>query len=196
MGVRELPVANDASGLPAEAAVAAHERIVRACLFAGLAPMDAEDLAQDIFLWFLRSRQTAQMLTVSWMRAVTINFIKRHWRERKRRDAREGQAAATAGAAGRRDGTEETDMRISFDEMERRLPPLEAKLLHLVRRGVSFAEAAFRLGIPRGSRDYHRKALLAHLAAGLHETRWSKAAPQTTPAGTRIRPRAPCRSSG
>ena len=74
MGVRELPVVGEASVLPAEAVRAAHERIVRASLSAGLDPMDAEDLAQDIFLSFWRSRQTAQMLTVSWMRAVTINF--------------------------------------------------------------------------------------------------------------------------
>lgn len=45
MGVRELPVADGASSLPVEAVMAAHDRIVRACLFAGLPPMDAEDLA-------------------------------------------------------------------------------------------------------------------------------------------------------
>ena len=38
MGVREPLVASEASRLPADAVIAAHERIVRACLFAGLAP--------------------------------------------------------------------------------------------------------------------------------------------------------------
>ncbi len=80
--------------------------------------------------------------------------------------------------------------------MEHRLPPLEVKLFRLVRRGISFAEAALQLGIPRGSQNYYRKALLAHLAAGLHVTRWSKTPPHRNQVETRLRTSGPAAPTG
>jgi hypothetical protein len=53
---------------------------------------------------------------------------------------------------------------LSFDEMEERLPRVEASLRRLVRHGATFAEASRRLRIPRGSSDYYRKVLYRQIA--------------------------------
>jgi DNA-directed RNA polymerase specialized sigma24 family protein len=146
---------------------AIYARIVKACLVAGLRPSDAEDVAQDIWLWLLHSGRQSEALVTPWLGAVAQNFIRRYWRGRKRRSARENQAVAETSALHLVDGTEALDSRLSLDRMEAQLPATEAKLLHLVRRGCSFAQAIQELHIPRGSRSYFRKRLIAHLAEGL-----------------------------
>jgi hypothetical protein len=97
---------------------------------------------------------------------VAANFVRRHWRARTRRDSRESQAAIV-NSARRSDGAVDLDTKLSLDEMERALPGVESELLRLVRKGATFAEAARGLGIPRGSQDYFRKRLHAHLSLGL-----------------------------
>lgn len=150
---------------------AIYARIVKACHLAGLNAFDAEDLAQDIWLWLLRSGREAEAEVTPWLGAVAQNFIRRYWRGRMRRSVREYQAVAETSALLPEDGTEALDSRLSLDRMEARLPAVEAKLLHLVRRGSSFAQAVQELHIPRGSRSYFRKQLIAHLAKGLHPPR-------------------------
>jgi DNA-directed RNA polymerase specialized sigma24 family protein len=151
--------------IPSEAMAAAHARILRICSCAGLAPVDAQDTAQEIWLWLLRSGRLSEAGSLPWIGAVAVNFVRRYWRQRKRRNSRESQAAATRALGG--DGGNDFELGISFNEMERALPADEAELLHLVRRGATFAEAARVLGIPRGSQDYHRKLLYTHLSVGL-----------------------------
>ncbi len=160
--------ANGGSGRTVRDGIPAiYSRIFKACLVAGLGSFDAEDVAQDIWLWLLRSGRQSEALMTPWLGAVAQNFIRRYWRGRRRRSIRECQAVAETSVLRPVDGTEALDSRLSLDRMETRLPVTEAKLLHLVRRGCSFAQAVKELGIPRGSRSYFRKRLIAHLAEGL-----------------------------
>ena len=152
---------------PADGIGNAYARILSACLYAGLSRPDAEDVAQDIWAWILRSGQPAELYGTPWLGAVARNFILRYWRRRQRRSTREAQAVVEAVRFARTEGTEAIDSRLSLDRMEQRLPSTEAKLLRLVRNGCTFAQAVRRLGIPRGSRCYYRKRLISHLKQGL-----------------------------
>jgi len=149
-----------------DAMAAAHARILRICIFAGLPPIDAEDIAQDIWLWLIKTGRWEDARSLSWLGGVAANFVRRHWRARTRRDSRESQAAI-ANSVRRSDGAIDLDTKLSLDEMERALPAVECELLRLVRKGATFAEAARGLGIPRGSQDYFRKRLHSHLSLGL-----------------------------
>ena len=149
-----------------DAMAAAHARILRICIFAGLPPIDAEDIAQDIWLWLIKTGRWEEANSLPWLGGVAANFVRRHWRARTRRDSRESQAAI-ANSVRRSDGAIDIDTKLSLDEMERALPAVESELLRLVRKGATFAEAARTLGIPRGSQDYFRKRLHSHLSLGL-----------------------------
>ena len=146
---------------------AIYARILKACLVAGLKPFDAEDVAQDILHWLLRSGRESEALVTPWLGAVAQNFIRRYWRRRLRRSELEWRAVAETSNLCDADGAEALESRLSLDSMEARLPATEAKLLHLVRRGLSFAQAIQELRIPRGSLSYFRKRLIAHLEEGL-----------------------------
>src|SRR5438445_5890904 len=63
--------------LTAEAALSISRRITRACFHAGLAPADAEDVAQDIWEWLLRTGNVALAQEIPWLGAVAQNYIKR-----------------------------------------------------------------------------------------------------------------------
>ena len=52
----------------------AYARAVQACLAAGLGPSDAEDVAQDVFLWLLRSGPLLAAPAVPWLAVVVQNF--------------------------------------------------------------------------------------------------------------------------
>jgi DNA-directed RNA polymerase specialized sigma24 family protein len=162
-GERALGGALSSSGEPLDAlAPAAYARILRICRFERLPASDAEDVAQDIWVWLIESGRSQEATSPRWLAAVTINYVRRRRRDGWRRAARENDAA------GRR-GSESIDPEtlFSFDEMERRLPRLEARLLRLVREGATFAEASRRLSIPRGSSDYYRKMLYRQIAKRL-----------------------------
>ncbi len=168
----------------------AHARILQACVFAGLAPPDAEDVAQDFFLWLLRSGPVLALPAMPWLAAAAQNFIRRSWRQRHVRREREALAVAEAAVFARGDdAANSVEVRLSLDRIERRLPEVEAKLLHLVRKGCSFPEAITALGIPRGSRSFFRKRLIAHLAEGLR-------APARKPVAAEGRPRLSSGSRG
>jgi hypothetical protein len=141
---------------------AAYARILRICRFEKLTSCDAEDVAQDIWVWLIETGRSAQATSPRWLAAVTINYVRRRRRDGWRRALRENEAA------GRRDlESMDRETLFSFDEIEQGLPRLEASLLHLVRRGATFAEASRRLRIPRGSSDYYRKLLYRHISTRL-----------------------------
>jgi DNA-directed RNA polymerase specialized sigma24 family protein len=146
----------------------AYARVLRVCAFAGLTRSDAEDVAQDLFLWLIRQGMPPTVVALPWLEVVAQNFIHRHRRSRRVRNQRESLAAAEAAVFARGDGgAEAVEARVSLDRIERTVPLVEVKLLHLVRRGCSFAEAVRVLGIPRGSRSFFRRRLVGHLAEGL-----------------------------
>jgi len=158
--------ADPAPGEPVDAfAPSAYSRILRICSFARLPFSDAEDVAQDIWVWLIETGRSAEAASPRWLGAVTINYVKRRRRDQSRRAARESHAAG-------RPAGEPVDLetRLSFDEIERCLPGVEASLLHLVRAGATFAEASRRLRIPRGSSDYYRKLLYRQISTRLAVT--------------------------
>jgi DNA-directed RNA polymerase specialized sigma24 family protein len=145
-----------------------HGKVIRTCLAAGLSISDAEDVAQDLFIWMLREGAMPKTVWSPWLAAVVKNFIRRYWRRRSVRKLRESRATVEAEVFARSDeGCETIEVRLSLDRIEQRLPQVEATLLRLVRRGCSFAEAVKTLEIPRGSKTFFRKRLIAHLAHGL-----------------------------
>jgi DNA-directed RNA polymerase specialized sigma24 family protein len=135
---------------------------------AGLGLSDAEDVAQDLFLWLIRDGSMLAFVSSPWLAGVARNFVRRYWRGRSVRSLKESRATSEAEVfAHRDDSAKAIEVKLSLDRIERRLPEVEARLLHLVRSGCSFAEAVGTLGIPRGSRTFFRKRLIAHLSQNL-----------------------------
>lgn len=153
--------ASDTKAEEGPSLTAAHDRILHVCSRAHLPATDAQDVAQDVWLWLIESGRSAEAASLPWLGGVAVNFVRRHWRARSRRIERESRATDD------RAGSVDFETRLSFDEMERRLPDREAQLLRLLRRGASFSEASKLLRIPRGSHDYYRKRLYARLSVGL-----------------------------
>ena len=71
----------------------AYSCIREQCLRSGLAKGEAEDVAQDAFLWVLRNRQYAPSFSALWLEKVSKNFVRRSLRARTVRLTRESQAA-------------------------------------------------------------------------------------------------------
>src|SRR5215470_358438 len=63
------------------------------CVLTGLSDHESEDVAQDVILWFLRNRARLGQPSTPWLKAVTRNFIRRHWRAERIRRMRECHAA-------------------------------------------------------------------------------------------------------
>jgi hypothetical protein len=120
-----------------------------------------------VFLWLTQARLLTAA-TPPWIEAVARNFVRRYWRSRKVRHERESRAARDFAAQLKsKDGTAGAEVRLSLDQMEKKLPQVEARLLHMVRCGCSFAEAVRAVGIQRGSSSFFQHRLIASLAKGL-----------------------------
>jgi DNA-directed RNA polymerase specialized sigma24 family protein len=143
----------------------AYAAICQECLLAGLVRLDAEDVAQDVFLWILRNRPFLNLPAMPWLEAVTWNFIHRFRRGRARRIIREQRASEVS--ASTYDDRETLERTLSLNQLEQRLPSIEGELLRLIRRGSTFNDAARGLKIPRGSWSFFRKGLLTHAAERL-----------------------------
>ena len=126
--------------------------------------MDAEDLAQEVLMWLIREDRLSEVLSKAWVAAVTRNFVQRYWR-RKLACARHEEVHRRLSSRERLDSVTDLDMKVSIDELQRLLPMLEARLVGCMRAGATWAEAAQRLGIPLGTRDWLRKRLMRHAAA-------------------------------
>ena len=129
----------------------------------GVAGPEAQDLAQDIVLWLLQNPERARALSERWLFGVARNFILRDRRASARRKACEGLwlQTFTAGAAYPR--AQCVELFIAFDQLEPLLEGLERSLLSELRGGSTWAEAAAKLGVPPGSRDWLRKRISAHV---------------------------------
>jgi DNA-directed RNA polymerase specialized sigma24 family protein len=143
-----------------------YARILRVCASAGLATDDAQDVAQEIFVWLARTGRS-EAADVPWVGAVAENFVRRYFRRRAVRTARESRSVAEQAARPGRDGIEALESKLVLDKLEKNLPLNEAKLLHLIRRGCTFREAVRALDIPRGSWSYFERRLVGHLKEGL-----------------------------
>jgi DNA-directed RNA polymerase specialized sigma24 family protein len=144
-----------------EAAVEIYSQILRVCLKAGLGRAEAEDIAQDIWTWLLRSGSPSLARTAPWLSAVAQNYVLRFRRRAGRLRAREGvaiDAIPEPGCPG--DAPARLEAREVLDRMAAILPQTERHLLALMRDGHTLASAARILGVPRGSRAFHRARLV------------------------------------
>jgi DNA-directed RNA polymerase specialized sigma24 family protein len=142
-----------------EAALEIYARLVRMCLKAGIGREESEDIAQDIWTWLLRSGSPTLALTAPWLAAVAQNYVLRFRRRSGWLREREGIAIeaipepACPGDARRLEAAE------VLDRMAAVLPQTDKRLLALIRDGHTLANASRMLGIPRGSRAFHRARL-------------------------------------
>jgi DNA-directed RNA polymerase specialized sigma24 family protein len=140
--------------ISSEVIVAAYHRIALACARAGLNADDAQDVAQDIWLWLLRSGKENLASEFNWLGAVVQNYVRRYQRRRGRRTHLEADFASEAPsleavASGLAASIEFKEL---LDQVSSTLTRKERRFLVLIRMGHTPAEAGRLLGIRRGSR--------------------------------------------
>ena len=138
-----------------------YSRILASCLYAGLAPSEAEDIAQDIWVWLLRQQTPGTVLSMPWLSAVAKNFILRYRRRSYRQSVREGRPLDAAPEPQTSEKLDELEVNELLDHVALHVTETERKVLALIRGGHTLAEAARLLGIPRGSRAYYHQRLIA-----------------------------------
>src|SRR5438445_11018243 len=65
---------------PEEPVRVSHVRMTKACLCAGLSLRDAEDVAQDIWMWMIRTGVPIASVATPWLTRVIHNYVLRHRR--------------------------------------------------------------------------------------------------------------------
>jgi DNA-directed RNA polymerase specialized sigma24 family protein len=143
-----------------ETVAAIHACILGVCLAAGLAQPEADDVAQDVWEWVLRSGTLASAAAAPWIAAVTRNFVMRFRRNRQRRRYREGVTLEMVPEPQAAIDGSMLESNEVLDTLAALLPQTERNLLILVRKGHTLAHAADLLGIPRGSRAYYGGRLI------------------------------------
>jgi DNA-directed RNA polymerase specialized sigma24 family protein len=138
-----------------------YSRILKCCLCAGLAPSEADDIAQDIWLWLLRGGRPAREVSMPWLAAVARNFILRYRRRKYRRSTLEGYSLDAFPEPRTQEVLPELEAGDLLDRVAAAISESERRMLALIRSGHSLAEAARLLGIPRGSRAYCQGRLVA-----------------------------------
>jgi hypothetical protein len=143
----------------------AYAKIRRTCKSHGLSASDADDVAQDVFLWLLRNRYLVDVVTMPWLGAVTRKFLMRHRRARARRTIREAEAVRDAPLdTGNREWAAVED-RLALDRLESYLSEPALTVLKGIRGGASFDKSLANLGIPKGSRSWARGRLTSDLSS-------------------------------
>jgi DNA-directed RNA polymerase specialized sigma24 family protein len=135
-----------------------------------LSSADADDLAQDLWEWLIRTDVSMSVIATPWLRRVVDNYILRVRRRNHRRRWREGVSLEAAPEAMAWQPEALLDSSELLDRVGARLPARERDLLELIRRGASMAEASRLLGIPHGSRAYHRRQIVAYARWELRRT--------------------------
>jgi DNA-directed RNA polymerase specialized sigma24 family protein len=150
------------SPLAEETLGSVYEWARKALRLRGVAGPEAEDLAQDVVLWLLRNPEHAHVLSERWLSGVVRNFILRHRRSSARRKVCEGTWLRLTAEA-RRTPAQCADLSIALDQLEPLLKHLERCLLSELRSGSTWVEAAAKVGVPPGSRDWLRKRMSSHV---------------------------------
>ena len=132
----------------------AHRRMLRSCATLGVHGADADDVAQQVWLWLLRlPDRGVNRLDTPWLEAVTRNFVRRRRREELRRQSRERRwLESTAQVRSEPDRERILERKWLLRRMAERLSSGDRDILSLIRLGFTFAEAAAKAGVPRGSR--------------------------------------------
>jgi DNA-directed RNA polymerase specialized sigma24 family protein len=135
---------------------ASYRLILQACLSAGLSPADADDIAQDLWEWLIRNSVPIAVIASPWLKAAVHNYILRFKRRSYWHRAREGRALESIPEPQCSQFLPALESSTLLDRTSARLPERERNLLALVREGHTIAEAARKLGIPRGSCAYYQ----------------------------------------
>jgi hypothetical protein len=149
-----LPGDVDAS----ERVFAIYSAIAAQCVLAGLGVSEAEDLAQDVWEWLIRSGNLALAGVAPWIAAVTVNFVRRYRRRRMREKALLEKVRlewlARPGAL-----TMQVETKQFLDRLATKMHASERRLLDLMRQDWRLSEASQRLGIPKGSEQFRLRNL-------------------------------------
>ena len=138
-----------------------YSRILKCCLCAGLAPSEADDIAQDIWLWLLREGRPAREVSMPWLAAVARNFILRYRRRKHRQSTVEGCSLDVYPEPGTQEVLPDFEAGDLLDRVAAALSETERRMLALIRSGHSLAESVRLLGVPGGSQGYYRGRLVA-----------------------------------
>jgi DNA-directed RNA polymerase specialized sigma24 family protein len=147
---------------PEDSIRASYLQITKVCLWAGLSPTDAEDLAQDVWEWMVRTGVPMAVIATPWLKEVVHNYILRFRRRRHLHGLREGLPLEKAPEPITSPSEMLLESKELLDRVASMLPRRERNLLALIRRGYSIAEASNRLGIPPGSRAYYQGQLISY----------------------------------
>lgn len=132
-------------------------QMLRTCVLAGLTRQDAEDVAQDIWVWLVESNSLAMITLAPWVSAVLENFILRF----RRRRWRTNRLFVTSDepysdcSASRTTEPAATEAKLFLERLAARLPARERRLLENMKAGDRLSEAARRAGIVHGSEQCH-----------------------------------------
>jgi DNA-directed RNA polymerase specialized sigma24 family protein len=139
---------------------ASYAVIVQTCLYAGLGQSDADDVAQDLWVWLLRAGIPATIAATPWLRAAARNYVMRFRRRSHHRNVREGRPLQTVAEPQARPLLPSLEAKELLDQVAATLPDTEHRMLALIRNGHSFADAARLLEIPAGSRAFHKSRII------------------------------------
>ncbi len=138
-----------------------YSRILKCCRCSGLSPSEADDIAQEIWLWLLRERRLSPGVSMPWFAAVTRNFILRYRRRQYRRSVVEGCSLDECPEPRTCEVLADLEVGELLDRVSAALSEIERRMLALIRGGHSLPESARLLGIPQGSHAYYRGRLIA-----------------------------------
>src|SRR5262245_4356714 len=136
-----------------------YSRILATCVYAGLGPAEADDVAQDIWVWLLRQGAEG-VYSMPWLSAVAKNFVLRYRRRSYRRSVREGRALDDVPEPQNWEEVQGHEINELLNQVAAHVNETERQVLELIRKGYSLAEAARMLKIPRGSRAYYHQRLI------------------------------------
>ena len=159
----------------------AYARVQHLCLAAGLSSFDADDIAQDVFLWLLRNGPLLALPAMPWLAAVVRNFIQRYRRERSCRRRVEGISLTDTAEPRAEEPTAAFESKEILDRIAAALPNTERELLCLIRSGYTLPQATRALKIPKGSRVYLEGRLVKCARRELRSRETQELIPRPTP---------------
>lgn len=168
MAERSLPVIPGRDGDSEEALGErvlrdAFARVVNACGHQGIPRADAEDMAQDLFVWLLTHQDKRALLEGAALRGAIRIYLMRYRRRTHRRRLREGPALTSDFDPRGWSEPRTNETAVSVRSLENLLPGTEALVLRELRAGATWAEAVAAVGVPPGSRDWLRKRMAGHV---------------------------------
>ena len=150
---------------------ASYQLIVKICRRSGLSAVDADDLAQDLWEWLVRTKAPLSRIAAPWLKAAVRNYILRFRRRSYFRSAREGRSLETITEPQSQPELPLLETNDLLDQVATVLPKTERRMLALIRRGYTIADASRMLKIPSGSRDFHKGRIIAYARRQLRRRR-------------------------